>query len=118
MTRWFPPALLLIIAVALAFRLPGLDQRPMHNDEGVNAIKFRALWEKNNYRYDPREYHGPTLPYATFPSAWLTPTADFSHFGDDALARKLGTLGINLKSGRAYSGADVRKLRRNSLPAN
>jgi len=82
MTRWFPPVLLLIIAVALAFRLPGLDQRPMHNDEGVNAVKFRGLWERNDYRYDPHEFHGPTLPFATLPSARLSSSTGFNHFSE------------------------------------
>ncbi len=39
----------------------------MHNDEGVNAMKFRALYVNNNYKYDPNEFHGPTLPYLTLP---------------------------------------------------
>lgn len=86
MSRWFPPGLLLIVAVALAFRLPDLDRRPMHNDEGVNAIKFRSLWAKSSYQYDPREFHGPTLPYATLPSAWLNASRDFGQF-DETLFR-------------------------------
>ncbi len=37
----------------------------MHTDEAVHAIKFGALLEENKYRYDPHEYHGPTLNYFT-----------------------------------------------------
>ena len=57
--------LLLACIVALALRCPLLDQRPMHNDEAVNAVKFGQLWEGGVYRYDPNEYHGPSLFYAT-----------------------------------------------------
>jgi len=37
----------------------------MHTDESVHAIKFGMLLEENQYRYDPQEYHGPTLNYFT-----------------------------------------------------
>jgi uncharacterized protein (TIGR03663 family) len=57
---------------ALALRLPKLEQRPMHGDEAVHAIKFGALLEKGFYRYDSFEYHGPTLNYATLIPAWLS----------------------------------------------
>jgi len=43
----------------------------MHTDEAVHAIKFGELLENNNYRYDPIEYHGPTLNYFTLIPAWL-----------------------------------------------
>jgi len=68
-------AIIVIVAVtiaALAMRLPKLSQRPMHGDEAVHAAKFKDLLEKNLYRYDPIEYHGPTLNYFTLIPAWLT----------------------------------------------
>jgi len=58
--------------VALALRLPRLQQRPMHGDEAVHAIKFEDLLERGVYEYDPNEYHGPTLNYLTLIPAWLT----------------------------------------------
>jgi uncharacterized protein (TIGR03663 family) len=71
MNRWSalaaPIAVLLIFAGALAFRLPKLDTRPLHNDEAVNAVKVAELWQDHQYRYDPDEYHGPTLHYTTLP---------------------------------------------------
>src|SRR5687768_3851543 len=67
MNRWSALALLLIFAGALAFRLPKLETRPLHNDEAVNATKVVDLWQQGRYRYDPDEYHGPTLHYATLP---------------------------------------------------
>ncbi len=46
----------------------------MHTDEAVHAIKFGTLLEENEYRYDPHEYHGPTLNYFTLiPSLTASP---------------------------------------------
>ena len=68
------------LALALALRCPQLGVRPMHNDEAVNAVKFRALWEQSSYRYDPNEHHGPTLAYSTLLLNRLTGAPDFVHF--------------------------------------
>jgi uncharacterized protein (TIGR03663 family) len=78
MNRWFAAAFVAVIALAVALRAPELTLRPMHNDEGVNAIKFRALYVNHIYKYDPNEFHGPTLPYFTLPSAWLGGARDFN----------------------------------------
>ncbi len=72
MNRWGALGLLLAFAGALALRLPKLDTRPLHNDEAVNAIKVTDLWQHGRYVYDPEEYHGPTLHYATLPFLWLS----------------------------------------------
>ncbi len=58
--------------VALILRLPRLQQRPMHGDEAVHADKFKALLEEGVYKYDPYEYHGPTLNYLTLIPARLS----------------------------------------------
>ena len=58
--------------VALALRLPRLQQRPMHGDEAVHADKFKDLLEEGRYTYDPYEYHGPTLNYLTLIPARLS----------------------------------------------
>jgi uncharacterized protein (TIGR03663 family) len=71
-------ALLLVAAGALALRLPQLDRRPLHTDESVHTIKFRGLWDQGVYRYDPQEYHGPSLYYFTLPSAWLSGARSFA----------------------------------------
>lgn len=71
MNRWLALALLLAVAGALALRLPQLSARPLHNDEGVNAVKLAALWETGEYKYDPHEFHGPTLYYFSLPFLWL-----------------------------------------------
>lgn len=71
---------LIVAALALAFwlRAGELSLRPMHTDEAVHAEKFRQLWLEGTYRYDPEEYHGPTLYYATLPIVWLTGVQDFA----------------------------------------
>jgi uncharacterized protein (TIGR03663 family) len=64
--KWKCCALILAAAViALAARMPRLGRRPMHGDEAVHAEKFRLLLEEGYYRYEPKEYHGPTLNYLT-----------------------------------------------------
>lgn len=71
--NFFVPFLAITI-LGFALRLPRLSQRPMHTDEAVHAIKFGSLLEDNYYRYDPNEYHGPTLNYLTLIPAWLAST--------------------------------------------
>ena len=58
---------LLIAAGALAFRLHRLDLRPFHVDEAVQAVKAGELYDSGQYRYDPLEFHGPSLYYLTLP---------------------------------------------------
>ncbi len=59
------------LAAGLALRLARLDVRPMHHDEANQAVKFGALVERGEYRYDTYDHHGPTLYYLTLPAAWL-----------------------------------------------
>jgi uncharacterized protein (TIGR03663 family) len=61
----------LALTAGLALRLVRLDQRPMHNDEANQAIKFGELLEQGAYTYDAFDHHGPTLYYLTLPLAWL-----------------------------------------------
>ncbi len=70
---WF-----LLIAGGAAIRIPRLDARPMHADEAVQAARFRDLWITGQYRYDPHEFHGPTLIYATLPSVLAGNAATFA----------------------------------------
>lgn len=59
----------LIIIVYLKFFQ--IDERPLHNDEAVNAIKFQTLLENGEFTYNPVEYHGLTLYYFTLLPAFL-----------------------------------------------
>src|SRR5262249_21757682 len=79
--RW-PSALVLLLAacVALLLRFPLLDARPFHNDEAVNAVKFKQLWEQGTYKYDPNEHHGPSLFYATLAISRLSRAPSFEAF--------------------------------------
>ncbi len=60
-----------IVAFALGVRLVSLDDRPMHADEAVQAAITRDLWLSGRYRYDPHEFHGPTLNYLSVPALRL-----------------------------------------------
>jgi uncharacterized protein (TIGR03663 family) len=66
------------VCLAFALRIPQLDGRPMHTDESVHAIKFQGLWERGSYKYDPNEYHGPSLYYATLPVVWMSHVPSFA----------------------------------------
>ena len=72
MTRGCVGALVaLALTAGLALRLARLDVRPMHHDEANQAVKFGALLERGEYRYDTHDHHGPTLYFLALPSAWL-----------------------------------------------
>jgi len=96
MTKGFPLWMLLAALLALGLRSVQLDSRPMHNDEAVNAIKFRNLWEGPGYRYDPNEFHGPTLVYSTLAWEKLTLAGDFAHFTEIRLRSLTVLFGVGL----------------------
>ena len=52
-----------LLALSASLRLPALDLRPLHHDEGSNAIFVLRLLHEGAYRYDPTNYHGPVLFY-------------------------------------------------------
>jgi uncharacterized protein (TIGR03663 family) len=96
MNRWVALGLLVATGAALALFSPALDQRPMHNDEAVNAIKFGALWDRGFYRYDPHEYHGPTLHYATWAISRLSGAPAFPQFTEARLRSVTMVFGVGL----------------------
>lgn len=53
----------LITAVAAFFRFFQLGLKPFHHDEGVNGFFLTSLFRNGLYKYDPANYHGPTLYY-------------------------------------------------------
>ncbi|MBP1768899.1 MAG: putative rane protein, partial [Candidatus Aminicenantes bacterium] len=65
----FAGLFLLIIIGAAALRFFDLGLRPMHHDEANQAVKFGALLEKGEYRYDRADHHGPSLYYLSLPFA-------------------------------------------------
>jgi len=96
MTKSFPLWMLLAALLALGLRSVQLDSRPMHNDEAVNAIKFRNLWDGPGYRYDPNEYHGPTLAYSTLVWEKLTQAREFARFTEARLRSLTVLFGVGL----------------------
>ena len=58
-------ALLTVIAAVLRFA--DLTLKPLHHDEGVNGFFLTNLVRDGAYKYDPANYHGPTLYYLTLP---------------------------------------------------
>jgi len=86
----------LAVLVGAAYRFAELDRRPMHNDEAVNAVKFGQLWSGGGYRYDPDEYHGPTLHY--FTAAWcrLTGAPTYRELSEITLRQLTALAGVLL----------------------
>jgi len=55
---------IVIVTVAIVFRLFDLELKPLHHDEGVNGLFMTQLMQpRHTWRYDPARYHGPTLYY-------------------------------------------------------
>jgi len=57
----------------------------MHGDEAVNAVKVAELIEGGGYKYDPHEYHGPSLNYFTVIGAWLFGVDSFVDLNEQIL---------------------------------
>ena len=53
----------LIAATATLLRFFWLSLKPLHHDEGVNGWFLTNLYRDGVYKYDPANYHGPTLYY-------------------------------------------------------
>jgi uncharacterized protein (TIGR03663 family) len=96
MNRWWLAGWVLTLGVGLALRAPDLTLRPMHNDEGVNAMKFRSLYVDHAYKYNPNEFHGPTLPYLTLPAAWLQGGGNFNRFSEATYRSVTVAFGLGL----------------------
>jgi uncharacterized protein (TIGR03663 family) len=81
---WLSPqvwiaSVIYIAAAALLLRMIALDTKPLHHDEGVNAFFLTNLVRPPHvYRYDPANYHGPTLYYLAWASAWVFGLSDFA----------------------------------------
>lgn len=77
--------MLLAIVGALFLRTANLGNRPLHNDEAINATKLAALWNHGEYKYDPHEYHGPTLYYFSLPFLQASIAKDSTEITDAKL---------------------------------
>lgn len=96
MSRSCLALLLATVALSFALRCPFLNERPMHNDEAVNAVKFGALWQEGAYKYDPNEHHGPTLYYAAWLVGKVTGGPDFAHYSENRLRFVCVLFGVGL----------------------
>jgi uncharacterized protein (TIGR03663 family) len=76
MPRGWLPAAVCVVTVACMLRLYDLPLKPLHHDEGVNGFFLVHLFRQGVYRYDPANYHGPTLYYIAYAiacvSEWLS----------------------------------------------
>jgi uncharacterized protein (TIGR03663 family) len=66
---WWAIALSILL-VGAVLRLYDLDLVPLHHDEGVNGNFLVRLVREGVYRYDPANYHGPTLYYFSAVIPW------------------------------------------------
>jgi uncharacterized protein (TIGR03663 family) len=94
-----------IVLIAAILRLYDLDLVPLHHDEGVNGNFLVRLVRDGMYRYDPENYHGPTLYYFSAVIPWITKllfgSAARDHYGLTTFTIRLipvlfglGTIGL------------------------
>ena len=74
---WFA-ASLFVIFTSIFLRLVWLSFKPFHHDEGVNGFFLTNLVRQGVYKYDPQNYHGPTLYYFALFSTYLFGLNDFA----------------------------------------
>jgi len=89
-------ALGLVLALGSVFRFAGLHLRPMHTDEAVHGVKFGYLLEDGFYKYNPNQFHGPTLNYLTLIPAWLTGTHQIEKVSEQLLRIVPAVFGIGI----------------------
>ena len=85
-----------VLILGLALRVAHLDLRPMHHDEANQAVKFGTLLEEGEYRYDPKEHHGPTLYYLTLPAAWARGQDTLASLDERTLRAVPAVFGVGL----------------------
>lgn len=64
----FAGTLATVFALAIYLRFTGIDTRPMHCDEAVQAYRVGEMLAGKTFVYDPQDFHGPTLYFFSF---WL-----------------------------------------------
>ena len=74
---WFAGSLF-VIFTSIFLRLVWLPFKPFHHDEGVNGFFLTNLVRQGVYKYDPQNYHGPTLYYFALFSTYLFGLNDFA----------------------------------------
>ena len=64
-------AAIVVFFIATVLRVYDLPLVPLHHDEGVNGNFLVRLVREGEYRYDPENYHGPTLYYFSAFVPWV-----------------------------------------------
>lgn len=79
-----------VVAVVIAawLRLAQIGIKPFHHDEGVNSYFLLNLAHTGQYKYDPTNYHGPTLYYFALAALRI--------FGETDLALRLSPIVFGL----------------------
>ena len=78
-------AALAVVAVAIFLRCQDLSLRPFHHDEGVNGFFLTRLVREGAYKYDPSNYHGPSLYFLTLPLVAILGLSDAALRGTTAV---------------------------------
>lgn len=103
--RWGSLAFILALLLASWLRFEQLGLKPLHHDESVNGWFMLSLLHEGTYRYNPDNYHGPSLYYLTLAPLRLLGESDAAlrvvpaFFGLLTVAllwllrRRLGTVG-------------------------
>lgn len=95
-TALFVGAVLVIALGSSAFRLPDLGNRIVHADESVHAVKLWELRSTGRYRYDPDEFHGPTLYYAALPALSAQGRSDFGALTESDCRLPVALAGVGM----------------------
>ncbi len=98
---WFIAAVA-IVFVAAFLRLYDLELVPLHHDEGVNGNFLTRLVREGQYRYDPENYHGPTIYYFSAFIPWV-----FRFFFGSAAQDKYGLNTITIRLVPALFGLAI-----------
>jgi predicted membrane-bound mannosyltransferase len=67
-----------VMSVAVVLRFLWLALKPFHHDEGVNGLFMLTLFRDGVYKYDPSNYHGPSLYYFALFSTYIFGLNDFA----------------------------------------
>ncbi len=70
--RLWPVSAAAILIVGAVVRLYHLSLVPLHHDEGVNGNFLLELVHYGQYKYNPTNFHGPTLYYFAAVIPWLS----------------------------------------------
>ena len=71
-------AFILAILIAGWLRFSQIELKPFHHDEGVNSFFLLNLAHSGEYKYDPTNYHGPSLYYFAFVALRIFGENDFA----------------------------------------